>query len=138
MKHVACCLTLALLGGCISLRSQTPRVIHSKGNPILADGQYYSADPAPLVVGDTLYILAGRDEAPSDVNDFVMQEWQLLSTGVGVLLVLVILPGGLGALWITIRDVCVRLLTRPSRAVVDAEVPEPEPPAVAEPERQTV
>jgi branched-chain amino acid transport system permease protein len=66
------------------------------------------------------------------------QEWQLLSTGGGVLLVLLILPGGLGALWITIRDVCVRLLTRPSRVVVDDEVSEPEPPAVAEPERQTV
>jgi len=65
------------------------------------------------------------------------QEWQLLSTGAGVLLVLLILPGGLGALWITIRDVCVRLLTRPSRVVAD-EVPEPEPPAVAEPERETV
>ncbi|MGO4211206.1 hypothetical protein AB4043_10330 [Terriglobus sp. YAF25] len=80
MKHVACCLTLALLGGCVALRPQTVRVIHSKGNPILADGQYYSADPAPLVAGDTLYILAGRDEAPADVNDFVMREWQLLST----------------------------------------------------------
>jgi hypothetical protein len=34
--------------------------------------------------------------------------------------------------------VCVRLLTRPSRVVVDDEVSEPEPPAVAEPERQTV
>ena len=38
------------------------------------------------------------------------QEWQLLSTGGGVLLVLLILPGGLGGLWITVRDVCVRLL----------------------------
>ena len=43
------------------------------------------------------------------------QEWQLLSTGGGVLLVLLILPGGLGGLWITVRDVCVRLLVRPSR-----------------------
>ena len=41
-----------------------PEAIVSKGNPILADGLYYSTDPAPLVVGDTLYILAGRDEAP--------------------------------------------------------------------------
>ena len=45
------------------------------------------------------------------------QEWQQLSTGAGVLLVLLILPGGLGALWITIRDMGVRLLTRPSRAI---------------------
>jgi branched-chain amino acid transport system permease protein len=42
------------------------------------------------------------------------QEWQLLSTGGGVLLVLLILPGGLGGLWITVRDAIVRLLVRPS------------------------
>jgi nitrate/nitrite transporter NarK len=39
-------------------------------------------------------------------------EWQLLSSGAGVLLVLLILPGGLGALWVTVRDVMVRLLVR--------------------------
>ena len=39
------------------------------------------------------------------------QIWQLLSTGVGVLLVLLILPGGLGSLWVKLRDVVVRLLT---------------------------
>ena len=37
------------------------------------------------------------------------QEWQLLSTGAGVLLVLLLLPGGLGALW-------VKLATRGSPA----------------------
>jgi hypothetical protein len=56
------------------------RSIQSAGNPIIADGSYYSADPAPLVVGDTLYIVVGRDEAPPDVNDFIMREWQLLAT----------------------------------------------------------
>ncbi len=40
------------------------------------------------------------------------QEWQLLSSGAGVLLVLLILPGGLGGLWVTVRDVMVRLLVR--------------------------
>ena len=30
------------------------------------------------------------------------QVWQLLSTGAGVLLVLLILPGGLGSLWVTL------------------------------------
>jgi branched-chain amino acid transport system permease protein len=39
------------------------------------------------------------------------QAWQLLSTGAGVLLVLLILPGGLGSLWVKLRDVVVRLLT---------------------------
>ena len=57
-----------------------PETIHSRGNPILSDGRYYSTDPAPLVDGDTLWILAGRDEAPAGVNDFIMNEWQLLST----------------------------------------------------------
>lgn len=55
-------------------------MIQGAGNPILGDGSYYSADPAPIVVGDTLYILAGRDEAPADVNDFVMNEWQIFAT----------------------------------------------------------
>ncbi len=42
------------------------------------------------------------------IND---QVWQLLSTGTGVLLVLLILPGGLGSLWVKLRDVMVRLIT---------------------------
>src|SRR3546814_3899755 len=50
------------------------KAIVSDGNPILADGRTYSTDPAPLVVSDTLYILAGRDEAPPDVNDFIMKD----------------------------------------------------------------
>ena len=50
----------------------------SQGNPILADGSVYSADPAPLVVNDTVYILSGRDEAGPTTNDFVMNEWQIL------------------------------------------------------------
>lgn len=49
-------------------------------------------------------------------------EWQLLSTGGGVLLVLLILPGGLGALWVTIRDVVVRLLVK-SSARADSAAP---------------
>ncbi|MBI4933373.1 MAG: ABC transporter permease [Actinobacteria bacterium] len=42
------------------------------------------------------------------IND---QAWQLLSTGFGVLLVLLVLPGGLGSLWVKLRDTFVRLLT---------------------------
>lgn len=57
-----------------------PRAVHADHNPILSEGTYYSADPAPIVVGDTLYILAGRDEAPEGRNDFIMNEWQVLAT----------------------------------------------------------
>ncbi|KAJ0161767.1 Xylosidase/arabinosidase [Colletotrichum tanaceti] len=52
----------------------------SAGNPILADGSVFSADPAPLVVNDTLYILTGRDEAGPEVNGFVMNEWQIFES----------------------------------------------------------
>ena len=58
------------------------------------------------------------------------QEWQLLSSGAGVLLVLLILPGGLGGLWVTVRDVMVRLLVRSApKAVADAPVGVPVEPA---------
>jgi hypothetical protein len=80
-KFLAC--PLFLLGLAFApLCAQQPASVpfHSSGNPILADGSYYSTDPAPIVVGDTLYILAGRDEAPPDVNDFIMNEWQLFAT----------------------------------------------------------
>lgn len=52
-----------------------------QGNPILADGSYYSADPAPLVADDQLYIYTGHDEAGPAVNDFVMNEWGAFRTG---------------------------------------------------------
>jgi len=80
-------LAVLALAGCASAQAQAtpqspvqPIAVHAPGNPILADGQYYSTDPAPVVVGDTLWILAGRDEAPADVNDFIMGEWQALAT----------------------------------------------------------
>jgi len=57
------------------------------------------------------------------IND---QAWQLLSTGFGVLLVLLVLPGGLGSLWVKLRDVGMRLLT--GRRVDDpAVLAEPAP-----------
>ncbi|WP_229073302.1 OmpL47-type beta-barrel domain-containing protein [Actinoplanes sp. DH11] len=44
-------------------------------NPILSDGSYYSADPAPLVDDGKLYVYTGHDEAGPAVNDFIMNEW---------------------------------------------------------------
>ncbi|MBO4228615.1 family 43 glycosylhydrolase, partial [Bradyrhizobium neotropicale] len=40
--------------------------IDARHNPIIADGSFYTADPAPIAVGDTLYIVMGRDEARRD------------------------------------------------------------------------
>jgi hypothetical protein len=54
--------------------------VRAASNPILSDGTDYSSDPAPIVVGDKLYIITGRDTAGSGVNDFKMPEWQMLET----------------------------------------------------------
>lgn len=50
----------------------------SAANPIITS--VYTADPAPLVVGNTLYVYAGRDEAPTGTDNFVMREWRVLSS----------------------------------------------------------
>ena len=76
-------LILPLLGACASAArspSLEARPVRATANPILSDGTDYTADPAPLVVGGTLYILTGRDTAGPRVNDFRMPEWQLLAT----------------------------------------------------------
>lgn len=46
-------------------------------NPVFRD--MFTADPAPLVVGDTLYVYVGRDEA-KDGEMFNMREWLCYST----------------------------------------------------------
>lgn len=67
---------LCLRGLGVNAQSQ-PISVSTTGNPILADGSYFSADPGPLVVNDTLYILAGHDAAPQDDNSFVINEWEM-------------------------------------------------------------
>lgn len=70
----------AALAFALPAMAQEAREVSVSGNPILADGEYYSTDPAPFVAEGALWILAGRDEAEHDVNDFIMPEWQLLKT----------------------------------------------------------
>lgn len=48
-----------------------------EGNPIFRDA--FTADPAPLVVGDTLYVYVGHDEAKGD-QLFNITEWLCYST----------------------------------------------------------
>ncbi len=52
----------------------------STGNPILADGSYYSGDPAPIVVNGTVYVLSGRDQAGATENDFGINQWQIFES----------------------------------------------------------
>jgi len=56
------------------------RAFHSDGNPILADGSYYSADAAPLVDGDTLYVYTGHDEAAEQQAGFEMHDYGYFAT----------------------------------------------------------
>ncbi|PNS21264.1 hypothetical protein CAC42_1043 [Sphaceloma murrayae] len=69
--------TLLLAVGALA---QNALNVQSTGNPLLADGSFYSADPAPFVAGDTFYILSGRDEAGPTRNDFIMNQWMLWSS----------------------------------------------------------
>lgn len=71
---------IAAIAIAAAAQQSKPLEIHSAGNPILSDGSYYSADPMMIAVGDTLYILTGRDVAPPNVNDFIMPEWELFAT----------------------------------------------------------
>ncbi|KAL9944975.1 hypothetical protein D7B24_001411 [Verticillium nonalfalfae] len=74
---ISACMALPVFS--LSLHGRQTETFVSDGNPILSDGSIYSADPAPFVVNDTVYILSGRDEAPPTTNAFIMNEWQLFS-----------------------------------------------------------
>jgi len=47
-------------------------------NPVITS--IYTADPAALVVGDTMYIYAGHDEAAAGATNFFMRDWHVLSS----------------------------------------------------------
>jgi hypothetical protein len=51
-------------------------------NPIIQT--IYTADPAPVVVGDRIYLLADHDENGS--TTYNMKDWRLFSTAVGDLI----------------------------------------------------
>ena len=90
MKSRGLTVAVLALGACTSASPDTTssavpsrveaRSVRSASNPILVDGTDYTADPAPIVVGDRLFILTGRDTAPPSVNDFRMPEWQMLES----------------------------------------------------------
>ncbi|WP_105567015.1 family 43 glycosylhydrolase [Microbacterium halophytorum] len=75
----ALALTTAPAAGATGEETVT-RTIPSAGNPIIADGSYYLADAAPLVVDDTLYIYGGHDEAAEQQAGFEMHEYGVLAT----------------------------------------------------------
>ncbi len=52
--------------------------IQPHGNPIITD--VYTADPAALVIGDTVFLYTGHDEAIPPHEGYVMNEWLCFSS----------------------------------------------------------
>lgn len=78
---------LALISSCktikpaeVSASANGGNANHSlpMNNPIIKDK--YTADPAALVYKDKVYLYAGHDQAPDDVNSYRMNEWLLYSS----------------------------------------------------------
>ena len=93
MKHKTLFLTAAILygAGCLDGNAQTdhkmPMPDLNKVNMPLFQTKY-TADPSPLVVGDTLFLYTSHDASPEDIPDenerssagFFMFDWLLWST----------------------------------------------------------
>lgn len=95
LRASAAAAALALVAGSLvalaaPAAAADPHTFTATRNPIISDGSYYSADPAPVVVPagapgndsgrDQLYIYTGHDEAGPATNDFIMNEWGALRT----------------------------------------------------------
>jgi beta-xylosidase len=75
---LACPLALASCGTPPAVPSAVSEpVLVNRGNPLFRDR--FTADPAPLVVGDTLYLYTGHDQAADGVM-FDMRDWLVFST----------------------------------------------------------
>ncbi|WP_318247016.1 family 43 glycosylhydrolase [Microbacterium gallinarum] len=79
-KRTMAALAAVAVGALVVTLSPLSPAIAATENPIIGDGSVYSADPSLLADGDTLYIHAGRDQAGTTTNDFIMNEWQAFST----------------------------------------------------------
>lgn len=86
IRAASAALLIAALGACQAVSPHDMRVAPAAlqtgsgvpgSNPLFRN--VFTADPAPLVVGDTLYLYTGRDEAVRD-QMFNMREWLVFST----------------------------------------------------------
>ncbi|GAA1844274.1 glycoside hydrolase family 43 protein [Asanoa iriomotensis] len=70
---------LAVIAGVVTLAAAVLfGAAAQAANPVITS--IYTADPAPLVVGNTMYVYTGRDEASTSQQNFVMREWHVLSS----------------------------------------------------------
>ena len=67
IKQGICALALGITAACAQA-----------GNPIVTD--IFTADPSALVDKGRVYLYVGRDEAPEDGKDYLMNEWRVYSS----------------------------------------------------------
>jgi hypothetical protein len=71
LRRIALCSAILI---CVAASTAEPP---PGANPVLRDR--FTADPAPLIVGDTVYLYVGHDEAKGD-DFFLMKEWLAYSS----------------------------------------------------------
>lgn len=71
-------LLVTALIGILFLVPQLAQAQKYGGNPVI-EGMF-TADPAPLVHNDTLYLFTGHDEQEPDKEGFLMKDWHVFST----------------------------------------------------------
>ncbi len=69
---------LGVIALCAGSFAKEPKQFELQGNPVFRDA--FTADPAPLVVGDTLYVYVGHDEAVDGGPYYNITEWLCYST----------------------------------------------------------
>lgn len=74
------CVCLIVLTSCKAkkITNQVSKNELKLNNPIITDK--YTADAAAIVYNDKVYLYAGHDQAPDDVNAYRMHEWLLYSS----------------------------------------------------------
>jgi beta-xylosidase len=78
-KRRACCLIVFMSPKFLPILAfLLPSSFLQAANPIISD--VFTADPAPMVVGDTLYLYTSHDEAGPGEDAYVMKNWLCYST----------------------------------------------------------
>jgi hypothetical protein len=68
---------LIIGGNTFAQSSGEEKLISAFNNPIIKEK--FTADPAAIVHNDSVYLYAGHDVAPDNVNSYRMNEWLVYS-----------------------------------------------------------
>ncbi|MGY5355678.1 glycoside hydrolase family 43 protein [Wenyingzhuangia sp. IMCC45467] len=83
-KTVVSILMTSLLMSCNTIKTKSASEVEKKENPVAFNNPIvtnkYTADPAALVYNDKVYLYAGHDQAPDNVEGYRMHEWLLYTS----------------------------------------------------------